>query len=35
MANPWLTHVKSVAAKNKGKGLKVILQIAKKSYTKK
>ena len=34
MANRWLSHVKEVAKKNKGKGLKAILQIAKKSYKK-
>ena len=32
--NPWMTHVKGVRAKNKGKSLKDILKIAKKSYKK-
>tara|TARA_R100000697_G_scaffold68188_1_gene80751 strand:+ start:6153 stop:6287 length:135 start_codon:yes stop_codon:yes gene_type:complete len=35
--NPWMAHVKKVRAmaKNKGKSLKQILMIAKKSYKKK
>lgn len=32
--NPWMDHVKKVRAKNKGKTLKEILVIAKKSYKK-
>ena len=32
--NKWLEHVKKVAKQHKGKGLKAILQIAKKSYKK-
>jgi hypothetical protein len=33
-ANPWMKHVASVRAKNKGKTLKEILQLAKASYKK-
>jgi hypothetical protein len=32
MTNPWLVHVKKVSASNKGKGLKEILKMAKKTY---
>jgi len=34
MVNRWLVHVKAVAAGNKGKGLKEILKMAKKTYKK-
>jgi len=34
MANKWLAHVKKVSAKNKGKPLKEILKLAKKTYKK-
>lgn len=35
--NPWILHLKSVRdqKQNKGKGLKELIQIAKKSYKKK
>ena len=33
--NPWMTHLKKVRAQNKGKSLKQVMQIAKKSYKKK
>ena len=33
--NPWMKHVASVRAKNKGKSLKEILMMAKKTYKKK
>jgi hypothetical protein len=32
MGNPWMDHVKTVSAANKGKGLKEILKMAKKTY---
>ena len=32
--NPWMAHVAKVRSKNKGKSLKEILVIAKKSYKK-
>ena len=32
MTNPWLVHVKKVSASYKGKGLKEILKMAKKTY---
>lgn len=34
MPNKWIEHVKKVKDENKGKGLKEILQIAKKTYKK-
>lgn len=34
MANKWMEHVKKTSKKNKGKSLKHILKIAKKSYKK-
>ena len=34
MTNPWLVHVKKVSITNKGKGLKEILKMAKKTYKK-
>lgn len=34
MANKWIEHVKKVKEDNKGKTLKEVLQIAKKSYKK-
>jgi hypothetical protein len=34
MPNPWLVHVKKVSTNNKGKGLKEILKMAKKTYKK-
>jgi len=33
-SNPWMAHVAKVRAKNKGKSLKEILVMAKKSYKK-
>tara|TARA_R100000388_G_scaffold63787_1_gene46540 strand:+ start:115 stop:276 length:162 start_codon:yes stop_codon:yes gene_type:complete len=33
--NPWMAHVAKVRSKNKGKTLKQILVLAKKSYKKK
>ena len=32
--NPWMEHVRKVRAKNKGKSLKEILKLAKKTYKK-
>ena len=32
MGNPWMDHVKTVSKANKGKGLKEILKMAKKTY---
>ena len=32
--NPWLIHVKKIRDKNKGKSLKEILVLAKKTYKK-
>ena len=34
MANPWLTHVKSVRSQNAGMSFKNVLKLAKKSYKK-
>ena len=34
MVNRWLIHVKQVSKDNKGKGLKEILKMAKKTYKK-
>ena len=34
MVNRWLVHVKQVSKDNKGKGLKEILKMAKKTYKK-
>ncbi len=32
MVNAWMAHVKTVSAANKGKSLKEILKMAKKTY---
>ena len=34
MANKWIEHVKKVTKQNKGKSLKEILVLAKKTYKK-
>lgn len=34
MANKWIEHIKKVKAKNKGKSLKEIILLAKKTYKK-
>ena len=34
MVNKWIEHIKKTGKKNKGKSLKEILKIAKKTYKK-